>query len=132
MVSIHVSTTCTIGGIGPWANVHNRYLGSKFYIKGRVHYGWARLTEVNGKPGNCGAPYIQATLTGYAYETIPNKSIITGKTEEAEETSVDEANPATLSKPTLESPSLGLLAMGSNGLSIWRRKESVLAAPEAM
>ena len=55
---------------GPWYNVPNRYLGLKFYVKGKAHYGWARL-----KTTAC-----HATLTGYAYETIPNKPIITGKT----------------------------------------------------
>jgi hypothetical protein len=29
---------------GPWANVTNHYLGLRFMIKGKVHYGWARLT----------------------------------------------------------------------------------------
>jgi hypothetical protein len=68
-------------------------------------------------------------LTGYAYETIPNKPIIAGTTEAAEESGVDEANPATLNEPTLQPASLGLLAMGSPALSVWRREESVGAAP---
>jgi len=34
---------------------------------GRTHYGWARLT-VRGNPNS----KIFATLTGYAYETVPN------------------------------------------------------------
>jgi hypothetical protein len=130
MASVHVSTSCTTGGVGPWTNVKNRYLGLKFYIKGRIHFGWARLTVITGGPGHCGSPDINATLTGYAYETIPNKSIITGKTEEAEEAGVDEANPATLHEPTLQPPSLGLLAMGSPGLTVWRREESLGAALE--
>jgi len=61
-------------GYGPWFNVTNRYLGLKFKIKGKTHYGWARLT-VTGTFGS-----IVATLTGYAYETIPNKAIIAGAT----------------------------------------------------
>jgi hypothetical protein len=60
-------------GAGHWYNVKNRYLGLKFVIKGKVHYGWARLSV-----GTKQHPY--PTLTGYAYETIPNKAIITGKT----------------------------------------------------
>jgi hypothetical protein len=63
--SYHTSATCG----GNWVNAAHRYLGLKFVISGAVHYGWARLT-VNG----C----CFATLTGYAYETIPNKSILTG------------------------------------------------------
>ncbi len=66
---------------GPWANggkgVKDRYLGLKFVIKGKTHYGWARL---NVKVGYSFEVYIKATLTGYAYETVPNKAIITGKT----------------------------------------------------
>jgi hypothetical protein len=60
---------------GPWKGAAtNRYLGFKFSIKGRTHYGWARLSV--GERG----VHITATLTGYAYETIPNKPIIAGKT----------------------------------------------------
>jgi hypothetical protein len=108
---------------GNWRNVKNRYLGLKFLIKGKVHYGWARLS-VSFRFGD-----IQGTLTGYAYETIANKPIIAGKTEGPEEGSVDEANPAALSKPALKPASLGLLSMGSPGLSAWRREESVAEAP---
>ena len=54
------------------SNGYSAYLGLKFYFKGKAHYGWARLfVEWSGPP---------LTLTGYAYETIPNKPIITGKT----------------------------------------------------
>jgi hypothetical protein len=59
-----------------WLYTKSRYLGLKFLVEGQVHYGWARL-DVSRKPWTGG---IQATLTGYAYETIPNKSIIAGKT----------------------------------------------------
>jgi hypothetical protein len=111
---------------GPWLDVKNRYLGLKFQIRGETHFGWARL-NVASTP----ISITSATLTGYAYETIPNKPINAGKTEGAEEDSVDEANPATLNEPTLRPASLGLLAIGSPGLSVWRREESVLAAPEA-
>ena len=108
---------------GNWMNVKNRYLGFEFVIKGKVHYGWARLSV------SLSFDDIHGTLTGYAYETIPNKPLIAGKTEGPEEDSIDEANPATLNEPTLQPPSLGLLAMGAPGLSAWRREESVVAAP---
>jgi len=51
------------------------YAGVKFLIKGKVHYGWARLTirtQISGMVG---------LLEGYAYETTPNKSIIAGQEE---------------------------------------------------
>ncbi len=88
----------------PWANsgkgVTNRYLGLKFYLDGKPHYGWARL-DVSFKPK------LHATLTGYAYETIPNKPIIAGKTKGPDVVTVQPA-------------SLGHLAHGASGLSTWR------------
>lgn len=117
-------STKTCNGYGPWDKVQNHYLAFKFSIKGKVHYGWARLNvDAND--------HLSAVLTGYAYENVPNKPIFTGKTEGPEEGGVDEANPTTLNDPALKPTSLGLLAMGSNGLSSWRREESVVAAPEA-
>jgi hypothetical protein len=80
---------------GNWRNVKNRYLGLEFKIKGEAHFGWARLSAT--------IPPIRAVLTGYAYETIPNKPIITGKTK----------GPDVI---TLEPGSLGWLAQGSAGL----------------
>jgi len=77
---------------GPWANVSNRYLGLRFEINGKFHYGWARLNVTLAK----GDFEITATLTGYAYETIPGKPIIAGKTKG-------------------ESNSLGALAAGAAG-----------------
>jgi len=70
--------------VGPWNNVKNRYLGFKFQIKGKTHYGWARLNVTGSGLGT-----IVATMTGYAYETIPNKAIVAGKTKGTED-SVDQ------------------------------------------
>jgi len=84
--------------VGPWANATNRYVGLVFQIKGKTHYGWARMTvKVN-------RPTITSTLTGYAYETTPNKAIIAGKTKGADVIPIQPA-------------SLGRLARGSVGLS---------------
>jgi hypothetical protein len=58
---------------GYWLNVTDRYLGLKFILHGKTHYGWARLTVGTG---------LAATLTGYAYETIPGKSIKAGQRHE--------------------------------------------------
>ena len=108
-----------------WGNggkgLEDRYLGLKFYIKGEVHFGWARVTvTTSGKT-------FTATLTGYAYETIPNKSIIAGKTKGPDDVSAEKLSPATSVAPTRTPATLGMLAMGSPGLSIWRRNESVNA-----
>lgn len=105
---------------GDWNNVKNRYLGFKFSIHGKSHYGWARL-NVRDR-----GHHITATLTGYAYETIPNKPIIAGATKGPEYDSVGQPNPEILPAPVPETASLGLLALGSPGLSIWRRKEDAL------
>ena len=39
----------------------------------QIHYGWIRLT--GGAPGG-----VSGTITGYAYETIPNKRVLAGVT----------------------------------------------------
>jgi hypothetical protein len=88
---------------GQWLNTKNRYLGLQFLIDGKIHYGWARVNVT--KPGQVG---IRATLTGYAYQTIPNKPILAGQT----------MGPHT---GTLEPISLGHLAQGAAGLSSARK-----------
>jgi hypothetical protein len=111
------------GSLGRWLNVTNGYLGLKFTIKGKTHYGWARLTV-----HALGGAFIKATLTGYAYQTIPNKPIIAGQTKLTDEIddSIGQPNPAALTALIPEPTTLGALAMGAPGLSIWRRKESAL------
>jgi hypothetical protein len=91
------SAGCTFG---EWKDVKNKYLGLKFYVKGKVHYGWARLSTTPA-----------TKLTGYAYETIPNKAIITGKTK----------GPDVI---TVEPASLGHLARGASAVSAWRVKRT--------
>jgi hypothetical protein len=113
------SGTCA----GLWNNVKNRYLGLKFSINGKTHFGWARLTVT------CTTTFeshqVTGLLTGYAYETVPNKAIITGKTKGPDdETSREQPGSAALTTPTPNPPTLGMLAMGLPGLSIWRREES--------
>jgi len=70
---------------GPWAHSTNRYLGLRFIIDGQTHYGWARLS-INDLHG-------PSVITGYAYETIPNKTIVEGETRGA---AVGTAQPGTL------------------------------------
>jgi hypothetical protein len=110
---------------GGWFNVTNRFLGLKFKIHGKTHYGWARLSiTVNSK--------ISGTLTGYAYETIPGKGIVAGQTKGMDNSNIGQPD-AALTIPLPDSPqpaTLGALAMGAPGLSIWRRKDSVAATPE--
>jgi len=91
-----------MGYLGRWLNVTNRYLGLRFQIKGKTHYGWARLSASDI------SPRITATLTGYAYETVANKSIIAGKTK----------GPDVI---TMEKATLGRLAQGAHGIAAGRK-----------
>jgi len=85
---------------GPWGNVTKRYLGLKFMIGGAEHFGWARLNV------SCNGPAVNARLTGYAYETVPNQSILTGK----EKGPDDADNPISAEGP---SGTLGRLTLGA-------------------
>jgi hypothetical protein len=108
---------------GAFANTTQRYLGLKFKVNGKVHYGWVRFASVKASACN-GGPGVTAILTGYAYETIPNKPIIAGKIHGADD--IEQPAPASLTSPTPKPATLGALAMGAPGLSIWRRKELAL------
>ena len=62
---------------GQWGdNAHNRFLGVKFKVHGATHFGWVRLT-VNTTPNGL----LSGTITGYAYETVPNTPILAGTAE---------------------------------------------------
>lgn len=108
---------------GPWvdggAGVRNRYLGLKFKIDGVFHYGWARLTFVTTT--NKG---FSAALTGYAYETTPNKGIVAGEESGSNEvrSNLDNSNSTIIPAKTQAGPSLGSLALGAAGIEIWRRE----------
>jgi hypothetical protein len=99
---------------GPWAGVTNRYLGFKFLIDGQVHYGWARVSVPD---------IYDVVVTGYAYETIPNKPIIEGHTFGPQSAAI--AAPLDLAAPPSQPASLGLLARGADTLAIWRREDSL-------
>ena len=93
---------------GQWRNVSQAYLGLKFFIEGKAHYGWASL--------NRSAYPAYATLIGYAYETIPNKPILTGKTKGPDATA-------------LEPASLGHLSRGASAIPRWRMKKVAATTP---
>jgi hypothetical protein len=107
---------------GPWvaggAGVKNRYLGFKFKIGSQFHFGWARVTvTTTARDG------FSATLTGYAYETIPGKPIHAGATSDAPQAALESA-PKTIEPQGADlRASLGMLSLGSMGLSIWRRED---------
>jgi hypothetical protein len=109
---------------GKWNNVQKRFLGLKFTIKGKTHFGWARLST------SCNLYKVEAVITGYAYETIPNKAIVTGKTKGPRnvDSKIATLKPVSLIAPAPKPATLGPLAAGSQGLSIWRREEAIEAA----
>jgi hypothetical protein len=158
------------GSEGPWVGNKQAYLGLKFQIGSKTHYGWARL-HVTTLMTSSTPRLITAIVTGYAYETIPNKAIATGRTKgrnkdgnfeppnpaalqpstrkpssglltgyeaipnkpiiagqtEGRDDISSEAPDAALTTLTPEAATLGALAIGSSGLSTWRREQSALA-----
>jgi hypothetical protein len=116
--------------IGKWANVNNHYLGLSFKIRGKIHYGWARLSVAVQQDHK-----ITATLTGYAYETIPKKEIHAGQTQMAQYLGQMTVSDSTHDLDTLEAvgpisgpasrilqpASLGRLARGTQYVPVGRR-----------
>jgi len=110
---------------GQWARKgkgrQNGYLGLKFQIKGKTHFGWARVSvTINGWT-------YTTTLTGYAYETVPNEPIIAGETKGPDDTKAMGRSGDTPARPPAGGAVLGLLALGAAGPSIRRREERVEA-----
>jgi len=123
MAEVNAASGNPEGSSGAWVGtgvgVQHRFLGLKFTIHGKTHFGWARLNVTVIPQG----AHIQATLTGYAYETIPNKPIVTGKTKAPEVK--EAATSASVRVPTPAPASLGLLAQGASGLVAWRRRDAI-------
>jgi hypothetical protein len=91
---------------GSWAFAPTSYLGAKFSIDGEVHYGWARLKVLHTYRN------ITANLTGFAYETQPDRPIGAGDMGEndADAQSGIQSSPTPSAKST---GSLGGLALGA-------------------
>jgi hypothetical protein len=94
----------------PWASKHRgAFLGLKFTVGGQTHYGWAHITVAT----------TGTVLNGYAYETVANRSISTGKANGP----ISTADPSLAPLPVPQPATLGILAQGSRGMSLWRREE---------
>lgn len=108
----------------PWrdSTPDRPYLGVKFLdTSGAVHYGWVRVR----------VDFVEATIEGYAYETVPNKPILAGALNGSDD-EASQVNPPTSFIPTApEAASLGRLAQGASGLAAWRREDEVLAGEAA-
>jgi hypothetical protein len=105
--------SCGSYQFGNWGgNPQNRFLGVKFLIDGEIHYGWIRMKVLSTT---------DILIESYAYETIRDKAIcarVVG----------DCPNPDTDTEETGQNvggPSLGMLALGADGLALWRREEAL-------
>lgn len=112
-----VSGSSRYTAYGPWGiqgtYSHYRYLGVKFLINGQTHYGWIKIlvSRTSGLEG-----FIQQV----AYETVANKALTAGQTQ----SSAADSSASDMSKVQQVGPSLGMLAGGVDGLSLWRRHQS--------
>jgi hypothetical protein len=131
MANCYEATSSTCGG--PWSTAPHRYLALKFVIGGKIHYGWARLKVTWKVTGGKRGLYVydaveSATLTGYAYETVPKKSIVTGdivgpsKRKNVSQKAAKADGVAAARTLDRAPASLGLLAMGAEGMVAWRKK----------
>ena len=55
-----------------WEDKSDKYLGLKFYINGKAHYGWVQLDISSAT---------QWVIKDYAYNSTPNKPILAGQKE---------------------------------------------------
>lgn len=117
----HYNSVSTRHSSGAWLNVRNRYVGVSFVLAGQTHYGWIRVNvSVHSSSG------VRALVTGYAYETIPGKSLRAGQTSG---NAVGEGPQAKATRPVAQrAASLGALAAGVDCLPLWRREEEQATA----
>lgn len=105
---------------GNWGGGHpNRFVGVKFLIKGATHYGWARLTVTVKSKGTGKGPKgsFSGTITEYGFESVANKSCSAGLPGASSAANPDETGKIESGKT---GASLGMLALGSDGLELWR------------
>lgn len=99
--------------VGNWGSGQpNRFVGVKISINGTTHYGWVRITVKNPKTKGS----LTATITEYGYETIANKKVLAGVPSNHAEVPED-------ADARAAGASLGMLALGAEGLPAWRREE---------
>ncbi|MFY9845777.1 MAG: hypothetical protein WAK23_21955 [Terriglobales bacterium] len=125
-----------VQAFGNWVNSEFRaeagYLGLMFEIDGETHYAWAHLSVVLGPKST------EATLTGYAYETIANVPINAGQTSGEDGSSALSPGPldredfdlSVSGSNPMQALSLGTCALDVQEVPLWRRKEHPEAAPE--
>jgi hypothetical protein len=111
------------GVTGPFASGQPGYAGFEFSQAGQTHYGWIRMRVVQKQ-----RYYPFLLVSEYGYESTPNTAIAAGSCA----TSASSIEPGPEPQPQAArsaeknksgaAPSLGLLALGSEGLPLWRRE----------
>jgi hypothetical protein len=133
----HMCTTFCSGGTkagytfdqqldGNWAGGHpNRFIGVKFKINGKIHFGWVRLTVTVKHKGNGKGPTgsFSATITEYGYESVANKSCGAGLPGAAAPEAPHGSSVPKQENSLKTGPALGMLALGADALPLWRRDD---------
>lgn len=102
---------------GQWPQTTRLYLGLRFIIQGQIHYGWARLNVT------AAASEMYGAVNGFAYETEPNKPIITGQGAPREGRS--DGNRSAAGRPRGINPGgLGALAAGAPAIQRSRQQNA--------
>lgn len=110
------SATIYVKDRGKWDDLGpNRYLGVKFKINGATHFGWVRMTV------NVLSRGVSGTITAFAYETVAGKAIEAGHTSDSATTEKAKVNRVETSQQCL-----GSLALGADGLTLWRREAEIV------
>jgi hypothetical protein len=102
---------------GPWWGVQDKYAGVAFTIGSEIHYGWIRLTLTPE------FDRFAVTMTGYAYEKVADRQIHAGQI--SGESDDDDSAAVSPKRQT----SLGMLAVGSVGLPLWRDEADIGRIP---
>jgi hypothetical protein len=101
------------------------YVGFQFSQAGSVHYGWARLKVGVGETYWGKRTLIK--LLGYGYEPTANTGIAAGSCTATPASKAGTKSSGAVSDATSQdappAPALSMLALGSNGLSLWRMKK---------
>jgi hypothetical protein len=110
-----IAQTYSIYYLGSWFGNGNHYLGVRFPINGQMHYGWVGLSVTWA---------ITVTVSGYAYETKADTPIDAGQTGSENTVETDSISDMPFAYGRKEQAgTLGTLALGASGLTLWRPPE---------
>jgi len=110
------SRTHPKGVEGYWRSANDKYIGLRFQIGSETHYGWVRATVTSSGGG------WTTNITGYAYETVANQSIVAGQTSGGAHPAKSELMSPDRPAFSDSGPTLGMLAAGALAQPLWRRE----------